>query len=31
MSDTQFIRTSDVLLRGPHRAAARAMLKAAGF
>jgi len=31
MSDTQFIRTSDVLLRGPHRAAARAMLHAAGF
>ncbi len=31
MSDTQFIRTSDVLLRGPHRAAARAMLHAVGF
>ena len=31
MSDTQFIRRSDVLLRGPHRAPARAMLKASGF
>jgi dihydroxy-acid dehydratase len=31
MSETQFIRTSDVLLRGPHRAAARAMLHAVGF
>jgi dihydroxy-acid dehydratase len=31
MSDTRFIRTSDVLLRGPHRAAARAMLHAVGF
>ena len=31
MSDTQFIRRSDVLLRGPHRAPARAMLKACGF
>jgi dihydroxy-acid dehydratase len=31
MSDTQFIRRSDVLLRGAHRAPARAMLKASGF
>jgi dihydroxy-acid dehydratase len=31
MSDRQFIRRSDVLLRGPHRAPARAMLKASGF
>ena len=31
MSDTQFVRRSDVLLRGPHRAPARAMLKASGF
>jgi dihydroxy-acid dehydratase len=31
MSDAQFIRRSDILLRGPHRAPARAMLKASGF
>ena len=31
MSDTQFISRSDVLLRGAHRAGARAMLKASGF
>ena len=31
MSNGQTIRTSDVLLRGPHRAPARAMLKASGF
>jgi dihydroxy-acid dehydratase len=31
MTDTQFIRRSDVLLRGSHRAPARAMLKASGF
>jgi dihydroxy-acid dehydratase len=31
MTETRFIRTSDVLLRGPHRAPARAMLKASGF
>jgi dihydroxy-acid dehydratase len=31
MSETPFIRRSDVLLRGPHRAPARAMLKASGF
>jgi len=31
MSEPQFIRRSDVLLRGPHRAPARAMLKASGF
>lgn len=31
MTETRFVRTSDVLLRGPHRAGARAMLKASGF
>jgi dihydroxy-acid dehydratase len=31
MSNGQVIRTSDLLLRGPHRAPARAMLKASGF
>jgi dihydroxy-acid dehydratase len=31
MTDMAFVRRSDVLLRGPHRAPARAMLKACGF
>jgi dihydroxy-acid dehydratase len=31
MSDTTVARRSDVLLKGPHRAGARAMLKAVGF
>jgi dihydroxy-acid dehydratase len=31
MTETRLVRTSDVLLRGPHRAPARAMLKASGF